>query len=51
MPLTITTTPRPAHDLGYTVRFLPVGPEHPDYGPPTQMAVFHREEADHGRFP
>src|SRR4051794_24727451 len=37
--------------LGYTVRFLPVGPEHPDFGPPTQMAVFHREEGDHGRLP
>jgi 3' terminal RNA ribose 2'-O-methyltransferase Hen1 len=25
---------------GYTVRFLPVGPEDPEVGPPTQMAVF-----------
>jgi len=25
---------------GYQVRFLPVGPEHPDAGPPTQLAVF-----------
>jgi 3' terminal RNA ribose 2'-O-methyltransferase Hen1 len=24
----------------YAVRFLPVGPEHPELGPPTQMAVF-----------
>jgi 3' terminal RNA ribose 2'-O-methyltransferase Hen1 len=27
---------------GYQVRFLPVGPEHPDTGPPTQLAVFDR---------
>lgn len=26
--------------FGYTVRFLPVGPEHDRLGPPTQMAVF-----------
>jgi 3' terminal RNA ribose 2'-O-methyltransferase Hen1 len=26
----------------YQVRFLPVGPEDPDAGPPTQMAVFER---------
>jgi len=31
---------RLAEQFGYSVRFLPVGPEHPDYGPPTQMAVF-----------
>lgn len=29
--------------FGYAVRFLPVGPEPPEYGPPTQMAVFTRE--------
>jgi 3' terminal RNA ribose 2'-O-methyltransferase Hen1 len=28
--------------FGYAVRFLPVGPEHPEHGPPTQMAVFER---------
>jgi 3' terminal RNA ribose 2'-O-methyltransferase Hen1 len=28
--------------FGYAVRFLPVGPEHPTLGPPTQMGVFHR---------
>ncbi len=28
--------------FGYAVRFLPVGPEHAEYGPPTQMAVFQR---------
>ena len=25
---------------GYRVRYQPVGPEHPDAGPPTQLAVF-----------
>ena len=30
---------------GYRVRFLPVGPEHPQDGPPTQLAVFEREAA------
>jgi 3' terminal RNA ribose 2'-O-methyltransferase Hen1 len=29
---------------GYLARFLPVGPEHPDDGPPTQLAVFDRGE-------
>ena len=29
--------------FGYGVRFLPVGAEHPDFGPPTQMGVFHNE--------
>jgi 3' terminal RNA ribose 2'-O-methyltransferase Hen1 len=28
--------------FGYGVRFLPVGQEHPEYGPPTQMGVFTR---------
>jgi hypothetical protein len=27
---------------GYRVRFLPVGPEDAELGPPTQMAVFER---------
>jgi 3' terminal RNA ribose 2'-O-methyltransferase Hen1 len=27
---------------GYAVRYLPVGPEDPEVGPPTQMAVFER---------
>lgn len=27
---------------GYSVGFLPVGPEDPALGPPTQMAVFER---------
>lgn len=29
--------------FGYTVRFLPVGPEHAEYGSPTQMGVFQRD--------
>jgi 3' terminal RNA ribose 2'-O-methyltransferase Hen1 len=28
--------------FGYAVRFLPVGPEHAEYGSPTQMGVFTR---------
>src|SRR4051794_10509179 len=30
--------------FGYVVKFLPVGPEHAELGPPTQMAVFQRKE-------
>jgi 3' terminal RNA ribose 2'-O-methyltransferase Hen1 len=30
--------------FGYAVRYLPIGPEDPDLGAPTQMAVFSREE-------
>jgi 3' terminal RNA ribose 2'-O-methyltransferase Hen1 len=37
--------------FGYTVRFLPVGPEHDRLGPPTQMGVFQRKENSHGRIP
>jgi 3' terminal RNA ribose 2'-O-methyltransferase Hen1 len=29
---------------GYTVRYLPVGPDDPEVGPPTQLAIFTREE-------
>ncbi|MCY2932357.1 MAG: 3' terminal RNA ribose 2'-O-methyltransferase Hen1 [Planctomycetota bacterium] len=29
--------------FGYSVRFLPIGPEDPKLGPPTQMGVFARE--------
>ncbi|MGW1983641.1 3' terminal RNA ribose 2'-O-methyltransferase Hen1 [Streptomyces collinus] len=29
---------------GYEVAFTPVGPDDPDVGPPTQMAVFHRHD-------
>jgi 3' terminal RNA ribose 2'-O-methyltransferase Hen1 len=31
-----------ARRFGYNVRFQPVGPDDPDVGPPTQMAVFSR---------
>ena len=31
-----------ASRFGYVVRFLPVGPDDPDLGPPTQMGVFAR---------
>jgi 3' terminal RNA ribose 2'-O-methyltransferase Hen1 len=30
--------------FGYAVRFVPIGPEDPETGPPTQMAVFEIEE-------
>ncbi len=30
--------------FGYLVRFVPVGPEHPELGPPTQMGVFQRSD-------
>jgi 3' terminal RNA ribose 2'-O-methyltransferase Hen1 len=30
---------------GYTVRYVPVGPDDPEVGPPTQMAVFTRTDA------
>jgi 3' terminal RNA ribose 2'-O-methyltransferase Hen1 len=33
---------RTATNHGYSVRFLPVGPEDPEVGPPTQMAVLTR---------
>ncbi|MFD9887460.1 3' terminal RNA ribose 2'-O-methyltransferase Hen1 [Streptomyces alboflavus] len=31
---------RVTHQHGYTVEFVPVGPDDPEVGPPTQMAVF-----------
>jgi 3' terminal RNA ribose 2'-O-methyltransferase Hen1 len=31
-----------ADRYGYSVRYLPIGPEDPEVGPPTQMAVFSR---------
>jgi 3' terminal RNA ribose 2'-O-methyltransferase Hen1 len=34
---------RVAADYGYRVRFLPVGPDDPRDGPPTQLAVFSKE--------
>ena len=39
---------RIAEKHGYQVRFLPVGPEDGSLGPPTQMGVFERVEANHG---
>jgi 3' terminal RNA ribose 2'-O-methyltransferase Hen1 len=33
---------RVAGTWGYTVRYLPVGPDDPEVGPPTQLAVFTR---------
>jgi 3' terminal RNA ribose 2'-O-methyltransferase Hen1 len=37
---------RVADAYRYQVAFRPVGPEHPDAGPPTQLAVFDRQPAD-----
>ncbi|GGY95057.1 3' terminal RNA ribose 2'-O-methyltransferase Hen1 [Streptomyces nitrosporeus] len=34
---------------GYTVDFVPVGPDDPEVGPPTQMAVFTRDAAENGK--
>ncbi|MEV5873254.1 3' terminal RNA ribose 2'-O-methyltransferase Hen1 [Streptomyces sp. NPDC052101] len=31
---------------GYDVEFAPVGPDDPEVGPPTQMAVFHRDDTE-----
>jgi 3' terminal RNA ribose 2'-O-methyltransferase Hen1 len=31
---------------GYGVEFVPVGPDDPEVGPPTQMAVFHRDDTE-----
>jgi 3' terminal RNA ribose 2'-O-methyltransferase Hen1 len=42
---------RLAERFRYTVKFLPVGLEHQEFGPPTQMAVFQQQEDGHGRFP
>ena len=39
---------RVASRFGYAVRFLPVGDEDPEVGPPTQMAIFEREESAGG---
>jgi len=33
-----------ADQRGYGVRFLPVGTDDPEVGPPTQMAVFTRRD-------
>jgi len=37
---------RAANAYHYQVEFRPVGAEHPDAGPPTQLAVFDRQPAD-----
>ncbi|MFW5899405.1 MAG: methyltransferase domain-containing protein, partial [Jiangellaceae bacterium] len=37
---------RLAERTGYRVRFLPVGTDDPDVGPPTQLAVFDRTDGD-----
>ena len=34
--------------FGYEVRFLPVGSEHPEHGPPTQMGVFLKADGARG---
>ncbi|MAT13815.1 MAG: 3' terminal RNA ribose 2'-O-methyltransferase Hen1 [Planctomyces sp.] len=34
---------RVAAEYGYTVRYLPIGPEDPEVGSPTQMAIFERK--------
>ncbi|MFG1922057.1 3' terminal RNA ribose 2'-O-methyltransferase Hen1 [Cryptosporangium sp. NPDC048952] len=34
-----------AAEYGYTVRYQPIGDEDPELGPPTQLAIFRREEA------
>ncbi|ANP50094.1 3' terminal RNA ribose 2'-O-methyltransferase Hen1 [Streptomyces griseochromogenes] len=31
---------------GYEAEFVPVGPDDPEVGPPTQMAVFHRDDTE-----
>ncbi|CAM5560459.1 3' terminal RNA ribose 2'-O-methyltransferase Hen1 [Streptomyces tanashiensis] len=33
-----------AGQYGYGVEFAPVGPDDPEVGPPTQMAVFSRTD-------
>lgn len=38
-----------AHTYGYAVRFLPVGVDDPEVGPPTQMAVFTKTVTDEPR--
>ncbi|MET8452562.1 3' terminal RNA ribose 2'-O-methyltransferase Hen1 [Streptomyces sp. NPDC005209] len=35
-----------AERYGYAVEFRPVGPDDPEVGPPTQMAVFHIDETE-----
>ncbi|MGF1430083.1 3' terminal RNA ribose 2'-O-methyltransferase Hen1 [Kitasatospora sp. LaBMicrA B282] len=40
---------RVAAGYGYTAEFRPVGPDDPEVGPPTQLAVFHRGAQPTGR--
>lgn len=40
-----TWAERVGNRFGYDARFLPVGPEHPNHGAPTQMAIFTRRDA------
>ncbi|SOD82010.1 3' terminal RNA ribose 2'-O-methyltransferase Hen1 [Streptomyces sp. Ag109_G2-15] len=35
-----------AERYGYEVEFAPVGPDDPEVGPPTQMALFHRNDTE-----
>ncbi|MFI7665889.1 3' terminal RNA ribose 2'-O-methyltransferase Hen1 [Nocardia sp. NPDC049526] len=37
---------RVAEQYDYAVRFVPVGVEHPEFGPPTQLALFTKATAD-----
>lgn len=37
---------RVAEQYGYAVRFVPVGVEHPEFGPPTQLAMFTKATTD-----
>ncbi|MFI6368219.1 3' terminal RNA ribose 2'-O-methyltransferase Hen1 [Nocardia sp. NPDC050630] len=37
---------RVAEQYGYAVRFVPVGVEHPEFGPPTQLALFTKAATD-----
>ena len=37
-----TWADRVAERFGYAVRYMPIGPDDPEVGPPTQMAVFDR---------
>jgi SAM-dependent methyltransferase len=40
-----------AERYGYTVALAPVGPDDPEVGPPTQLAVFHRSNSPAGATP
>ena len=43
-----TWADRAAADHGYTVRYLPVGADDPEVGPPTQMAIFSKRPGGPG---